>query len=85
VFGFSKQAYYKSIFRAEKAAFDEYFTNELICQKRRIWKKGSGRNLLACLQEEFTRHGISIGRDKFFDLLGKHGLLVRRRSRWTVL
>jgi len=83
VFGFSKQAYYKSIARAEKVAFDEYLMIELIRQKRRIWKKGSGRNLLACLQEEFTRHGISIGRDRFFDLLGKHGLLVRRRSRYA--
>jgi len=79
----AKQAYYKSISRAEKAAFDEYLIVEIIRQKRRVWKKGSGRNLLACLQEEFTRHGISIGRDKFFVLLRKHELLVRRKSRYA--
>jgi transposase InsO family protein len=83
VFGFSKQSYYKSISRAEKAAFDEYLIVEIICQKRKIWKKGSGRNLLACLQAEFTHHGISIGRDRFFALLRKHGLLVRRKSRYA--
>lgn len=83
MFGFSKQSYYKSISRAEKAAFDEYLIVEIIRQKRKIWKKGSGRNLLACLQAEFTRHGISIGRDRFFALLRKHGLLVRRKSRYA--
>jgi len=60
VFGFSKQAYYKSISRVEKAAFDEYLIVELIRQKRRIWKKGSGRNLLACLQADFTRTGFPL-------------------------
>lgn len=83
VFGLSKQAYYKSILRAEKAAFDDYLIVELIRQKRGIWKRGSGRNLLACLQEDFERHHIYIGRDSFFTLLGKHGLLVRRRSRYA--
>jgi len=81
VFGYSKQAYYKSISRKEKQAFDEYLIVELIREKRRIWKKGSGRNLFACLQGDFSLHGISIGRDKFFDLLSEHGLLVRRKSR----
>lgn len=81
VFGYSKQAYYKSISRKEKQAFDEYLIVELIREKRRVWKKGSGRNLFACLRADFALHGISIGRDKFFDLLRKHGLLVRRKSR----
>lgn len=83
MFGYSKQAYYKSIARGEKKAFDEYLVVELIRRKRRVWKKGSGRNLLASLQEDFARHCIQIGRDKFFELLNKHGLQVRRRSRRT--
>lgn len=65
----------------ESKAFDEYLIVELIRRKRSIWKKGSGRNLLACLQADFALHGISIGRDKFFALLRKNGLLVRRKSR----
>lgn len=79
--GYSKQAYYKSIARTEQKAFEEYLVVELIHRKRRVWKKGSGRNLFASLQEDFARHRIRIGRDKFFTLLSKHGLLVRRRSR----
>lgn len=81
VFGYSKQAYYKSIERSETKAFEQYLIVELIRQKRKIWKKGSGRNLLACLQGDFARHGIRIGRDKFFRLLRENGLLVRRKSR----
>lgn len=81
VFGYSKQAYYKSITRTETNAFEEYLIVELIRQKRKIWKNGSGRNLFACLQADFALHGISIGRDKFFRLLRENGLLVRRKSR----
>lgn len=33
------------------------------------------------LREEFTKHRIKMGRDKLFDLLGFHGLLIRRRRR----
>jgi transposase InsO family protein len=79
--GYSKQAYYQSINRGETNAFNEYLIVELIRKKRTIWKKGSGRNLLASLQPDFARHGISIGRDAFFDLLKRNGLLIRRKSR----
>jgi transposase InsO family protein len=81
VLGYSKQGYYKSIERRETKAFEEYLIVELIRQKRTIWKKGSGRNLFACLQGDFALHGIGIGRDKFFRLLRENGLLVRRKSR----
>lgn len=81
VFGYSKQAYYKSIARVETKAFEEYLIVELIRRKRLIWKKGSGRNLFASLQGDFALHGICIGRDKFFRLLREQGLLVRRKSR----
>lgn len=39
------------------------------------------RKLLHLLQPEFTRHGIKMGRDQLFELLGFHGLLIRRRRR----
>jgi len=53
----------------------------LIKQKRKIWKRGSGRNLWKALQAGFTEHKISIGRDKFFDLLRRNGLLVHYKKR----
>jgi putative transposase len=39
------------------------------------------RKLHFLLSETMQKHGISIGRDKLFDLLQDHGLLVRRRKR----
>lgn len=39
------------------------------------------RKLHYMLTETLQKHGISIGRDKLFDLLEEYGLLVRRRKR----
>jgi len=55
----------------------------MVKEKRKIWKKGSGRNLLASIQPELEKHSISIGRDKFFDLLREHSLLIKNTKRKT--
>ena len=65
----------------EAKALNERLIIELILKKRKIWKKGSGRNLLESLQSDFQEHSIKIGRDKFFDLLRKNGLLMNNKKR----
>lgn len=65
----------------QQASFEEYLIVGLIEQKRQIWKRGSGRNLWKSLQAEFAEHRISIGRDKFFDLLRRNGLLIHYKKR----
>ena len=77
--GNSKQAYYKRISNQEKEKFEEALIVSLIKEKRKIWKKGSGRNLHASLKEEFALHKIKIGRDKFFELLRRNSLLNERK------
>lgn len=84
MFGYSKQAYYKQLHNYEQALFEEQLIVGLIVDKRKIWKRGSGRNLLKSLQEDFSNHRISIGRDKFFDLLRRNGLLVRCKKRKAI-
>ena len=54
---------------------------KLVRNKRKLWKKGSGRNLLASLQDDFDTHSISIGRDRFYDLLREYNLLNKRSRR----
>jgi transposase InsO family protein len=81
VFGYSKQAYYQQLHYQQQAAFDEYLIVGLIEQKRQIWKRGSGRNLWKALAHDFTEHQISIGRDKFFDLLRRNALLIHCKKR----
>ena len=77
--GYSKQAYYKRIRLTEKENFKEALIVSLIKEKRKLWKKGSGRNLHASLKEEFRAHNIKIGRDKFFALLGRNNLLSTKK------
>lgn len=81
MFGYSKQAYYKQLHYQEQVSFDEYLIVGLIEQKRQIWKRGSGRNLWKALQEDFSEHNLQIGRDKFFDLLRRNGLLIHYKKR----
>ncbi len=80
ILDYSKQAYYQQISHQEQKSYDEYLVVELIKNKRKIWKKGSGRNLFASLIGDFKEHNISIGRDKFYDILRRNGLLVIRKS-----
>ena len=67
----------------ENMALNDHLIVELIKKKRKIWKKGSGRNLLQSLQTDFEDHSINIGRDKFFDLLRENGLLMKTKKRKT--
>jgi len=83
LFGKTKQGYYKQIKRIEETKIDEMLVLEMIKEKRKLWKKGSGRNLYASLKEEFKRHNIKLGRDKFFDLLRDNGLLMSKRQKKT--
>jgi putative transposase len=52
----------------------------LIKQKRAIWKRGSSRSLFKSLEIDFKEHKISIGRDKFFDILRENNLFIYRKK-----
>ena len=81
--GFSKQSFYKKIKLDEHKDFRESIVLSLVKEKRKLWKKGSGRNLHASLKEDFKKHNIKIGRDKFFDILRENKLLVKKKQRRT--
>ena len=81
--GYRKQTYYKRIKLEEQKDITETLVLSLVKEKRRLWKKGSGRNLHAALQEEFRLHKIKLGRDKFFDILRENKLLVKKKQRRT--
>lgn len=78
--GYSKQAYYKSVAKEEKEAFQADILLDLIKTKRGIWKRGGGKKLYASLKEELERHHIKIGRDKFYQFLKAHELLIKRKK-----
>ncbi len=81
--GYSKQSYYKQLERDDTKSLNEALIVDLVKLRRKLWKKGSGRNLFAYLQPEFRKHGISIGRDKFFKILRENNLLIKIKNRKT--
>jgi len=81
--GYRKQSYYKRIKVEEQKDIAETLVLSLVKEKRRLWKKGSGRNLHASLQGQFKQHKIKLGRDKFFDILRENKLLVKKKQRRT--
>ena len=81
--GYKKQSYYKKIKLDEQRDITESLVLSLVKEKRKLWKKGSGRNLHAALQKDFKKHNIKIGRDKFFGMLRENGLLIKKKQRRT--
>jgi putative transposase len=76
-FNKTKQAYYKQLKTVENNTLQNNVVLGLVKQKRKIWKRGSGRNLHKSLEAEFTDHQIKMGRDKFFNFLRENKLLIK--------
>lgn len=75
--GFSAQAYHKKLKRHNVQITHEHLILQKIDAIRKDQPRCGGRKLLMDLQPFFNAHGISMGRDGFFDLLKRHKLLVR--------
>jgi transposase InsO family protein len=81
--GKSRQAFYDHQWRCDQHSLDEGLILDLVGQQRRKTPGVGGRKLFHLLHEQWQRHGISLGRDQFFDLLGRHDLLIRRRKKYA--
>jgi transposase InsO family protein len=77
----SRQNYYKQRFRRRREAVDEALVLELIRRERGRQPFLGGRKLLRLLGRELQSASVSIGRDRFFELLRRHDLLIRRWRR----
>ena len=79
--GYSPQAYHKH----NKKQFTQNINEGLILHQidaiRKQQPRCGGRKLFIMLQPCFEQHNITIGRDKFFDLLKRSKLLVRKTKR----
>jgi len=60
---------------------DEALVVELVKRERRVQPRVGGRKLLRMLRGELQDNGVRIGRDRLFEVLGKHGLLLERKRR----
>ena len=79
--GMTRQNYYKRRRRRQRRSVDEELVVSLVRQERRVQPRLGGRKLLHVIEGELSEAGVRIGRDRFFELLGSHGLLLERAKR----
>lgn len=82
--GYSRQAYYQYQKQQEKEAFQEEIIIQKVLEHRKLQKRIGGRKLFGMMNLFFTQHGIGMGRDAFFTMLKRNGLLIRIRKRKAV-
>ena len=80
LFGNSRQAWYDSQKRHSTSDMQEVFILKLAKDLRKEHKRMGSDKLHHLISSSLIEHGIKYGRDKFYYLLGEHGLLVRRRK-----
>ncbi len=82
-FGYSRSGYYKSLEVMITEAFREDIITKLILDIRRYQPKIGGKKLYWLLTADLNKLEVKVGRDKFFDILRKRGLLVKRRKKYV--
>lgn len=82
--GLTRDAWYKSHRRGERQSMEQAIVVQEALRLRRELPGCGGRKLLHLMQGFLRSHGLRLGRDKFFELLGEHGLLVKKKKRRRV-
>jgi putative transposase len=79
--GMTRQNYYKGRRVRQRRQVDEELVVNLVCRERVLQPRLGGRKLLHLVRNELAKAGVMMGRDRFFDLLGRHELLIQRAVR----
>ncbi len=79
MFGKTRQAYYKRKKESYNDNLNEDLVITLVRKIRETQKRTGGRKLFEMVRESFRGEQL-FGRDAFFDLLRRNGLLVRKRK-----
>jgi transposase InsO family protein len=80
-FGITRQAYYQESWKEIEVSTESEVLLKEILKIRENHKRIGTRKLYEMLTPVMMEHQIKIGRDKLFDLLAAHHLLIRRRRR----
>ena len=84
VFGKSRQAFYAFEKRLVKDSLNDDLVVSLVLGERKYQPHIGTRKLYTLLEETFFRYGLKVGRDKLFEILREHGLLVQKKKRYAV-
>jgi putative transposase len=74
--GMSRQNYYAARRLRQRRQVDEGVIVELVRRERRMQPRLGGRKLLHLVGPELAEAGVSVGRDRFFEVLAEADLLV---------
>lgn len=77
--GYSRQAYYKRCLSDESEPVKEELLVQQVIGYRDLQPRIGGRKLFYLMGSFMKSHKIKMGRDYFFRMLGKYGLLNKRR------
>lgn len=83
IVGISPQGYYKSKGKKGIKSMKEEMVIQLVQSHRRKMPKLGGKKLYRMISVDLERMQIKLGRDKFFKLLGRNGLLIHRKKRYA--
>jgi transposase InsO family protein len=72
----SRQNYYAARQLRQRRHVDEALILELVRRERQVQPRLGGRKLRHLLLADMEEAGVSVGRDRFFELLAEHDLLV---------
>lgn len=81
--GYSKQAYYKSIYTKQRRTCYRTLAKEKVLSLRSSMPRLGTRKLYYLIKESFVKDGIPLGRDGLFDLLREEALLIVKKKRYT--
>lgn len=79
LFGKTRQAYYKRKKESYKESLNEDLVLTVVSKIRETQKRTGGRKLIGMVRERVPAEQL-MGRDEFFNLLRRYGLLVRKRK-----
>lgn len=82
-FGVSRQSYYYMKKMHSTKRKERVILKEKVLEVRKRQPRIGGRKLIYMLQSDFSKAGIKIGRDRFFDFLRGEYMLVRPKRRAT--
>jgi len=83
LFGYTRQAYYKQVKTAEDSQLKEWIILDHVLAIRRQMPRLGVRKLHYLLQPVLGHEGMKCGRDRLFALLGRRGLLITKRRKYT--
>jgi len=77
----SRQNFYRQRRQRQRRQIEEEAVVELVQAERQLQPELGGRKLLKMIRAGLEETGIGMGRDRFFELLGRRNLLIKRKRR----